>query len=89
MATQKGERTMSQKKTLVETPPSPPVTGLDEPLYTAEEIGAILKVPANTIYKKALTRELPSIKWGKLRRFRLPEVMAALEGCRVEARQRR
>lgn len=82
---------MSQKKkkTLVETPPSPPVTGLDEPLYTAEEIGAILKVPANTIYKKALTRELPSIKWGKLRRFRLPEVMAALEGCRVEARQRR
>lgn len=80
---------MSQKKTLVETPPSPPITDSVEPLYTAEEIGAILKVPANTIYKKALSREIASWKWGKLRRFRLSEVMATLEGCRVEARQRR
>lgn len=80
---------MSQNKGTAATPTIPPVTDSHNPLYTAEEIGAILKVPANTIYKKALTRELPSIKWGKLRRFRLPEVMAALEGCHVEARQRR
>lgn len=82
------------RKVPVETPTAPPVTeefartvATNEPLYTAEEIGKILKVPANTVYKKALAREIPSIKWGKLRRFRLPEVMAALEGCHVEARK--
>jgi excisionase family DNA binding protein len=70
---------------------TPSITPLDETerLYTAEEIGKILRVPANTIYKKALVREIPSIKWGKLRRFRLSEVMAALESCRVDARPSR
>lgn len=79
------------RKTPAETPTAPPVTeeaATVEPLYTAEEIGAILKVPANTIYKAALDRRLPSIKWGKLRRFRLPEVMAVLDGCHIEARKR-
>jgi excisionase family DNA binding protein len=64
-----------------------PVPKDTEPLLTAEEVGRAIGVPANTIYKKALDRSLPSIKWGKLRRFRLSEVMAVMDSHRVEARQ--
>lgn len=78
-----------QRRNTTEEIPSFTPTDETERLYTAEEIGRILRVPANTIYKKALVREIPSIKWGKLRRFRLSEVMTALESCRVEARPSR
>ncbi|MRR54470.1 MAG: DNA-binding protein [Deltaproteobacteria bacterium] len=78
-----------QKSKISAEHPSINITEDTERLYTASEIGIVLRIPANTIYKKALAREIPSIKWGKIRRFRLSEVMAALESCRVEVRPTR
>ena len=54
-----------------------------EPYIGVEQAAAFLSLPANTVYKKALAREIPSYKFGKLRRFRLSEIAAIMESKKV------
>lgn len=56
-----------------------------EKFITVKEAAAFLSVPVNTCYKLCLSRTLPSYKAGKLRRLKLSEVCAYMEGTRVEA----
>lgn len=60
-----------------------------EKFISVKEAAAFLSVPLNTCYKLCLSRTLPSYKAGKLRRLKLSEVAAYMEGCRVEAKSSR
>ncbi len=60
-----------------------------EELLTVADLERITKIKRNTLYRMALDRRIPSLKISKLRRFRLSEVMAALESCHVDARASR
>lgn len=68
-------------KTANHTPAEELITVTDLELYT--------KIKKNTLYRLALDRKIPSLKVGKMRRFRLSEVMAALNAYHVEARPSR
>lgn len=46
-------------------------------LLTAPELAAVLQVNVKDLYRKALAGEIPSYKFGKSRRFKLDEVLAA------------
>ena len=46
-------------------------------LLTAPELAAVLKVNVKDLYRKAQTGEIPSYRFGKSRRFKLDEVLAA------------
>ena len=53
---------------------------MDDSLCTAEEIAQILKVSKQFVYnlsnpKVPMSRRLPSVRVGRLRRFRLAEVL--------------
>lgn len=58
-----------------------------EELLTVDELSKIIKIKKNTLYRMALDRKLPSIKIGKIRRFRLSDVMQTLCGHEVTASQ--
>ncbi len=60
-----------------------------EELITVTDLERITKIKRNTLYRMALDRRIPSYKVGKIRRFKLSDVMTALESCRVEARPSR
>ncbi len=49
-------------------------------LATAEQVGEYFSVSSDLIYLLARRKEIPSIKIGRLVRFRLEEVEAALVG---------
>lgn len=56
------------------------------PLLTAKELAAELRVNVKDLYRKALAGEIPSYKFGKSRRFKLDEVLAASRDLPVRAR---
>lgn len=60
-----------------------------EELLTVNDLERLTKIKRNTLYRMALDRRIPSYKVGKIRRFKLSDVMTALESCRVEARPSR
>lgn len=64
-------------------------TTLAEELLTVNDLERLTKIKRNTLYRMALDRRIPSYKVGKIRRFKLSDVMNALESCRVEARPSR
>lgn len=55
-----------------------------EPYITAKTAAEFLGMPENSVYKLALTRRISSYKIGKSRRFKLSELAALMESCRVE-----
>jgi excisionase family DNA binding protein len=55
-----------------------------EPYITVKTAAEYLGMPENSIYKLALSRRVPSYKVGKCRRFKLSELAALMESCRVE-----
>ena len=68
-------------KTHDNTAPAPTFTV--EPFVNVKTAAKFLEVPENTIYKLALSRRIPSYKAGKLRRFKLSELAAAMDKTRV------
>jgi excisionase family DNA binding protein len=60
-----------------------------EELLTVSELERLTKIKRNTLYVLAISRKIPSLKIGKMRRFRLSEVMTALESYRVDTRPAR
>lgn len=60
-----------------------------EELLTVIDLERLTKIKRNTLYRMALDRRIPSYKVGKIRRFKMSDVLAALESCRVEARPAR
>jgi len=64
----------------------PAATATPEPYITVTEAAEFLGIPANTCYKLALNRTLPSFKAGKLRRFKRSELAAWMESKRVESK---
>lgn len=64
----------------------PPETATEPEAYiSVKEAADFLSMPLNTCYKLCLSRTLPSYKAGKLRRLKKSEVVAYMEGNRVEA----
>ena len=57
-------------------------TPLSEPLLTADEVAALLRVPRSTVYELTRTRRLPHVKVGRRTLF----VRADLETWVVEIR---
>jgi len=57
-------------------------TPLSEPLLTADEVAALLRVPRSTVYELTRTRRLPHVKVGRRTLF----VRADLETWVVESR---
>ena len=57
-----------------------------EPYIAVAEAAEFLGIPANTCYKLALSRTIPSFKAGKLRRFKRSELAAWMESKRVESK---
>jgi excisionase family DNA binding protein len=60
-----------------------------EELCTVTELERLTKIKKNTLYVLAISRKIPSLKIGKMRRFRPSEVMAALETYHVDTRAAR
>ncbi|WP_282753945.1 helix-turn-helix domain-containing protein [Desulfuromonas thiophila] len=56
-----------------------------EPFVSVKIAAEFLGIPENTCYKLALSRKVPSYKAGKLRRFKISELAAWMEGNRVAA----
>lgn len=56
-----------------------PIRNEDEGLWTAEKVAAYLDLHAQTVYRKARTGEIPSLKVGNLLRFRPEEIRAWVE----------
>ncbi len=56
-----------------------------ESFVNVKTAAEFLGIPENTCYKLALARKVPSYKAGKLRRFKLSELSAWMEGNRVAA----
>ena len=52
----------------------------DEPLLEAEQLSAVLCVPVTWIEQKAREGVIPSLEFGRWRRFRRSEVEAAVRG---------
>jgi excisionase family DNA binding protein len=50
----------------------------NEPLVDADDLAALLKVPASWIEQKAREGVIPSLEFGRWRRFRRSEVEAAV-----------
>jgi excisionase family DNA binding protein len=55
-----------------------------ERLITVEELERLLGLPTSWIYRQAAERRIPSYKVGHYRKFRLSEVEAYVQRCRVE-----
>jgi excisionase family DNA binding protein len=60
---------------------TPPVT---EPLWTAEDVAAFLRVSLSMVYKLRRMGALPAIRVGALFRFQPNEVRAYARGGRVK-----
>lgn len=58
-------------------------TPAPEPYIGVEKAAAFLALPTNTVYKLALSRAIPSYKFGKLRRFKLSELATVMESKKV------
>lgn len=43
----------------------PPAARLSEPLMTADDVAALLRVPRSTVYELARTRRIPYLKIGR------------------------
>ena len=56
-----------------------------EKFISVKAASAFLGIPENTLYKKALAREIPSYKAGKLRRFKVSELAAWMDAQKVDA----
>jgi len=52
----------------------------EQPLLTAEELAAALRVSRSWVYEAARNGAIPCLRVGALRRFDLAEVKAALRG---------
>ena len=53
----------------------------DEKLsLTVEETAKVLSVPAETVYKLARTKRIPSFKVGRLVRFNVEEIKKLMQG---------
>lgn len=62
--------------------PSPAISAItdSEPLLTAEQLAEITGVPASWYEQKGRTGEIPSLEFGRWRRFRRSEVEQAVRG---------
>src|SRR5438309_651840 len=54
----------------------------NEPLLDADQLADLLKVPATWIEQKAREGIIPSLEFGRWRRFRRSEVEASVRACR-------
>jgi excisionase family DNA binding protein len=63
-----------------------PQTLLSEPLLTAEEVAALLRVPRSTVYELMRTRRLPHIKVGRRTLFVRVDLDAWVVANRVLSR---
>lgn len=55
----------------------------DEPLLDAEQLAAVLAIPSSWLEQKAREGVIPSLEFGRWRRFKRSEVEAAVRGKRV------
>lgn len=62
--------------------PAPPCAATDEPLVEAEQLAAQLNVPVTWLEQKAREGVIPSLEFGRWRRFKRSEVEAAVRGQR-------
>ena len=62
-------------------------TPLSEPLLTADEVAALLRVPRSTVYELTRTRRLPHIKVGRRTLFVRLDLDAWVVEQRVTPRQ--
>jgi len=62
--------------------PSGSNAAASEPLLDAQQLAALLKVPATWIEQKAREGVIPSLAFGRWRRFRRSEVEAAVRPAR-------
>lgn len=76
---------MTTKTTTTQNNENPAAHLQSEPYVNVKAAARFLGVPENTLYKKALDRTIPSYKAGKLRRFKLSELAAWMDNCRVSA----
>ena len=61
-------------------------TPLSEPLLTADEVAALLRVPRSTVYELTRTRRLPHIKVGRRTLFVRVDLDAWVVANRVTPR---
>ena len=66
--------------TPVAAAPSP--EGASEPLLDAEQLAALCNVPVSWIEQAAREERIPSLQFGRWRRFKRSEVEAAVRGLR-------
>lgn len=57
---------------------------MSEKLITVKDASELLSINPFSLYKMALQRKIPSVKLGKLRRFKESELMAWVEKHRVK-----
>jgi excisionase family DNA binding protein len=62
-------------------------TPLSEPLLTADEVAALLRVPRSTVYELTRTRRLPHVKVGRRTLFVRADLEAWVVASRVTPRQ--
>lgn len=62
--------------------PVSPGAATDEPLMEAEQLAEVLKVPVTWLEQKAREGVIPSLEFGRWRRFRRSEVEAAVRASR-------
>lgn len=65
--------------------PSPSTMVPDEPLMTADELAKVLVIPASWIEQKARENAIPSLEFGRWRRFKRSEVEQAVRKLRGAA----
>ena len=61
-------------------------TPLSEPLLTADEVAALLRVPRSTVYELTRTRRLPHIKVGRRTLFVRVDLDAWVIANRIASR---
>lgn len=61
-------------------------TPLSEPLLTADEVAALLRVPRSTVYELTRTRRLPHIKVGRRTLFVRLDLDAWVVANRITSR---
>jgi excisionase family DNA binding protein len=76
------EDALAEGARLCAAPGASGVTTGDEPLVDAEQLAELLKIPASWIEQKARECVIPSLEFGRWRRFRRSEVEAAVRSVR-------
>jgi len=64
-------------------------TKVQEEYLPVDKAALFLGMKHETLYKMALERRIPSYKVGKLRRFKMSDLVSFMESQRVEARKSR